>query len=184
MNLVWLRAKPPKQDSALLEKTGQMIAVVDDTIRAMRRIVAELRPSMLEDLGLQAAIEWLTQRFSAFSHVACRLSLDLEHTPVDVEHAVTVYRILQEALTNVAQHARATEVVVRCNVVGEVAVLEVQDNGTGIDEQEVKKASSLGLLGMRERARAWGGDVEFHGAPGTGTVVSARIPLAGKPRAE
>jgi PAS domain S-box-containing protein len=179
IDLASLRTMRPRQHRALLEKTDQMIAVVDDTFRTMRRIVAELRPPTLEDLGLQAAIEWLTQRFSAVTHVACRLSLELEHTSVDIERAVTVYRILQEALTNIAQHAQATEAVVRCRVVGNAVVLEVRDNGNGFDEQEVKKGSSLGLLGMRERARAWDGDVEFHGAPGTGTVVSAKIPLAG-----
>ena len=180
MDLVWLRTKPPEQHGALLDKTEQMIAVVDDTIRTMRRIVADLRPPMLEDLGLQAAIEWVTERFTALTHVACRLSVEVEHARVEVERAVTVYRILQEGLTNVARHAAATEVAVRCRVVGDAVVLEVQDNGQGMDEKEVKKASSLGLLGMRERARAWGGDVEFHGVPGTGTLVRARIPVAGK----
>ena len=177
IDLSWLGARLA-HDGPLHEKAQHMIALVDDTIDMMRSIVAELRPPMLDDLGLAAAAEWLVQRFSAQTRIPCRLEVNLTGAAVDIERAVTAYRILQETLTNAARHACASNVIVGIGVANGDLLLEVRDDGRGITEQATASGTSLGLLGMQERARVWGGEVSVSGVVGAGTTVTARIPLA------
>jgi signal transduction histidine kinase len=157
-------------------KIRLMIEDVDVTIRSVQRIVTELRPAMLDDLGLVAAIEWQAQDFQRRSGIVCRCMAGEEDIQVDRERATVVFRICQEALTNVVRHAHATEVLIRFEEQTDSLLLEVQDNGRGISKEKVIAADSLGLLGMRERAALFGGQIDIIGRPGEGTRVILRLP--------
>jgi PAS domain S-box-containing protein len=151
---------------------------VDETIELVRKISAELRPALLDALGLVAAIEWAVDEFAARNGVRCRLDLPQDEMVIDPERATTVFRILQETLTNIARHAEATEVRVKLAKEGGSLMLGIQDNGKGITEEQVSAGGSLGILGMRERALLLGGDLAIRGAPRKGTTVEVRLPQA------
>ena len=153
-----------------------MVGRIDGTIDAVRRIATELRPSVLDHLGLVAAVEWQAQEFEALAGVAVRLSVSSATPVVNGTTATTVFRILQETLTNVARHADATRVDILLEIGVDAVDLRVADNGRGISEAELRDPRSLGLVGLRERAIGCGGELVIEGRPGEGTVVSARIP--------
>ena len=157
---------------------------MDSTIESVQRIAAELRPTILDDLGLVASLESQVQQFQRATGITCRLDvlLDDEDGGPTREQATALFRIVQEALTNVSRHARASLV----NIVleqrdGDLA-LEVRDNGVGIDPEASAKPSALGVLGMRERAALVEGHLDISGRPGKGTVLSVRIPVRSMPR--
>jgi PAS domain S-box-containing protein len=181
MDLAWIRNRLQSQDAnlarpALLEKIGAMGGLIDGTAGLIRKICTELRPGVLDDLGLSAAIEWQAREFQGRTGIACAVALDPENLDVDAERSTALFRIFQEVLTNVARHARATRVEVRMGKVGEQIILEVRDNGRGIEESELAGVKSLGLLGMRERASLLGGQVAIRGGRGEGTRVTVKIP--------
>jgi PAS domain S-box-containing protein len=153
-----------------------MDALLDSTLETTRRISAMLRPSILDDLGLCAAIRWQTADFTARTGVPCETRVPDEETTLAPSAALALFRILQEALTNVARHAQARHVVVELRRERESAALVISDDGRGLPAVEVAGRRSLGLMGMRERAAALGGEIEISGAPGRGTTVRARIP--------
>ncbi len=172
----WLRDKVASAAPDIAEKLAAMQAVIDGTVAATRRISADLRPLMLDDLGLEAAAEWLAQNFTARTGIACRLDMKGSLELAD-PHATAVFRVLQESLTNVSRHAHATAVdVVIERVDGEVR-LTVRDDGHGFSPSEPRRPNSFGLLGLRERATLLGGDVAIDSAPGRGTSVVMRLPL-------
>ncbi len=180
MDLLWLRGKLEAQGGAvtpLLQTINSMVGLIDSLIQTIRRISTELRPRVLDDLGLIAAIEWQTNEFRSRMGIACRFTSTVEELDLDKDRATAVFRILQETLTNVARHAKATHVEIRLDIKDRVLVLEVKDNGIGIVEDALDKITSLGLLGMKERALVFGGEVNFHGIPGSGTTVAIRIPV-------
>jgi PAS domain S-box-containing protein len=152
-------------------------ALIDETIQRVRDIAAELRPGILDDLGLASALEWYAERFGARAGLPCRLAVAGTDEAVPPEAATAVFRIFQETLTNAARHARASAVDARLEVTPGRILLRVRDDGVGIAPERLEAARTLGLLGMRERARALGGTVEIEGAPGDGTTVTVRIPL-------
>ena len=160
------------------EKIGVMTRLLDMTINAVRRISSELRPSVLDDLGLVEAIEWQAQQFQARTGIVCRCDCSLENLVLSQEKSTALFRILQEALTNIIRHARATEVDIVVDKEGGEVVLTVSDDGRGITEGEKTGRQSLGLLGMRERARLVGGRVDINGAEGGGTVITVRVPVS------
>jgi signal transduction histidine kinase len=149
---------------------------VDQTIRTLRRIATELRPGILDDLGLAAAIEWATEEFQARTGIKCQVDLREERIVLDRERTTAIFRIFQETLTNVARHSGATELRVRLFRQNASTVLEVRDNGMGIQPQHLTSAASLGILGMRERALVLNGHFEIASCPEGGTKVSVRIP--------
>jgi len=160
----------------LLGAIQSALKLVDQTMRNVRRIATGLRPDILDDLGLTAAIEWATEEFQARTAIKCHLELRQEGIALDRERTTAILRIFQEALTNVARHSGATELQVRLFRKNANATLEVRDNGVGIQPQHLISTASLGILGMRERALALGGQLEVSGQPGKGTTVSVRIP--------
>jgi two-component system sensor kinase len=178
MNLAWLRERLPAGDAGLADKAGQMDAVLDRTMGSVRRISAELRPLMLDDLGLADAIAWLTQEFSKNSGIPCTLSAPPEGALAGMDRrvAITLYRVLQESLTNVARHSGARAVRVALAEGGGMLELTVEDDGRGIVEADLAGRRSLGLKGLRERVRYLGGEAEIGPAPKGGTVVRARVP--------
>jgi signal transduction histidine kinase len=159
------------------EKTQLMVEAIDETVHVVRKISSELRPAILDDLGLAAAIEWQAMDFQRRSGVSCILSIPEEDVDVSREQATAVFRIFQEILTNVARHSKAGKVWVHLDVQDGMLALEVEDDGVGISPESLGQPQALGLLGMRERAAIFGGHVEIAGIPGKGTTVIVRIPI-------
>jgi PAS domain S-box-containing protein len=178
MDLSWVGGKLKPGQELLRERNEAMIGLVDSTIDTVRRIAAELRPGLLDDLGLQAAMEWQVSEFTRRSGVATSLELEAGDGVLPPEVSTAVFRIMQEALTNVARHAAAKRVTVRLARSDGALALTVEDDGRGLPESGDSPRRSLGILGMRERARALGGDVTVTSSPGDGTKVTARIPVA------
>jgi len=166
------------------DRAESIMKLADETIQAVRRISTELRPAILDDLGLVAAVEWAAQEFEARTGTECRLDLPKDDIVIDQERATALFRILQETLTNVARHANATQVRVRLARNNGNLSLEVQDNGRGFDEEEPSAGGHLGVLGMQERALLLGGQLTIDGVPGKGTTVRVRIPEAHRPQPE
>lgn len=158
------------------EKATGLGAVVDETIQKVRRISSELRPAVLDDLGLVAALEWHAEEFEKHTGITCTVKAPRQRPELGPDLGIALFRICQEALTNVARHARATAVRIALVRTRDHLGLDVRDNGAGIPEAALTDVKSLGLLGMRERARAFGGEVVIHGAPGRGTLVRVKIP--------
>jgi signal transduction histidine kinase len=162
----------------VLDKMASMSGLVDGTIQSVQRISAALRPSVLDDFGLLAAIEWQTEEFEKRTGIKCSLNLAAGDLRLDESRSTAVFRILQETLTNVARHAQATRVSISLKKEDGNLILRVRDNGRGITETEISSAGSLGILGIRERAHILGGTVLIAGVPGKGTTVTAAIPLS------
>jgi two-component system sensor histidine kinase UhpB len=159
-------------------RTTGMIALVEEMLTTVQHLSARLRPAILDDFGLEAAIEWQAQEFEEWNGARCRLDLSLPPLPPDRDRDTAVFRILQESLTNVARHAEAGSVDIRCGVSGGFLVLEVVDDGIGIGDGAAGGPGSLGVLGMRERARAIGAEVDIRAGEGRGTAVRLRVPVA------
>jgi signal transduction histidine kinase/CheY-like chemotaxis protein len=176
MDLAWMSKRIPTGEHELVEKVGSMIELVDSSVQMVRRIATDLRPGMLDHLGLVAAIEWQAQEVATRAGFECALYLSDVGYDLDPDLSTAVFRIFQETLTNVARHAEATKIRVELAEKAGELVLIVEDNGKGITEHQVSAAKSLGLIGMQERARSWGGEVTFQAAPGRGTTVSLRVP--------
>lgn len=175
MDTIWLRDHTSDNAEAQA-KVEQMLAMLDSAVAATRRIAADLRPLVLDDLGLVSAIEWLAQNFTQRSGVPCELDLD-ESLDLPEPWATGVFRIVQESLQNVAKHARASQVRVRLARDGGFMQVTVVDDGVGFQTSDPRKPQSLGLVGLRERAQLLRGQVQVTSAPGAGTRVEARIPL-------
>ena len=178
MDLAWMRERLPREYAELGSKAAQMDAVLDRTVGSVRRIAAELRPLMLDDLGLRDAVAWLVEEFGKHSGVACNLKTADENALENVDRpvAITIYRVLQESLTNIARHAGARNAWVVLGASGNSLELEVEDDGRGIEGADLARSRSLGLKGMRERVLYLGGSVEFGRAPRGGTRVLVRLP--------
>lgn len=160
------------------EKIRSMTAEVDSTIASAQGLVAELRPGVLDDLGLVAAIEWQCQDFERRSGIRCCCEAREGDIQLDRPQATAAFRICQEALMNVARHAKATSIRVLVEQLNGDLLLEIQDNGLGIPVEKLTDSASFGLLGMRERAASLGGQIEIAGQPGKGTTVMLRLPCS------
>lgn len=177
MDLSWLAGRMRRGQQPLLDKIKSMSSHVDGTIQSVRRIATELRPGILDDLGLVAALEWQANEFQTRTGIQCIVTSTLQETQLDADLNTAFFRIFQETLTNVMRHANATKVEVRSTEVDGEVVLTVHDNGRGITPEEISDTRSIGLLGMEERAGLLGGTIEFAGEPGQGTTVTVRIPI-------
>ena len=162
--------------STVAEKFQSMIELVDTTIVAVQGLVSELRPGVLDDLGLVAAIQWQCQDFERRSNIRCLVDSKEGDIPLDSVRATAAFRICQEALVNVVRHAGAKEVRVHLEKLEGVLRLEIHDDGQGILPENITDATSLGLVGMRERAKAVGGAFRIIGLPGQGTTVTLHVP--------
>jgi len=178
IELSWLTRRFPQEQGLLLEKTESMSELIDGAIRTVKRISSELRPGVLDDLGLADAVEWQAQEFAKLTDIKVRFSASPEHIDLDRDRSTAIFRVCQEALTNIARHADATKVGVSLRQGSGRVSLRITDNGKGIDDDQILDPRAFGLMGMRERARYWGGEVKISRAPDKGTVVSVSIPLA------
>jgi signal transduction histidine kinase len=161
----------------LAERVQSLVVRIDGAMDTVRRIATDLRPSVLDDLGLVAAVEWQCQEFERGTGITTHLDVQAAHPEVEQSRATTVFRILQEGLTNVARHAGASRVNVALRVSPEELTLRIGDNGTGISEAMLSSPRSLGLIGIRERVIACGGELVIQGVRGRGTTLALRIPL-------
>jgi PAS domain S-box-containing protein len=180
MDLAWLGNRLPRDQIPLIEKMHSMSELINFIIQTVKRISAALRPGILDDLGLVAAIEWQAEEFQNRTGIKCRFSVCPESITVDQDRSTTIFRIFQETLTNVARHASASLVSIDLLKENGSLILRVIDNGSGITEEQIHDSQSFGLLGMRERAHSWGGVVTIKGIPGQGTTVEVKIPLETK----
>jgi signal transduction histidine kinase len=176
LDLSLLPDRVAQDHNLFLEKLSSMSQLIDRTLDQVHTIVAELRPVALDKLGLVAAMEWQAREFRERSGIACETHLPSKEITLDSDRATAIFRILQEALTNVARHADASKVVVDLKREAENLILVVRDNGKGIGEAAINSPNSLGLLGIRERAVAFGGTIELTALPERGTCMTMRIP--------
>ena len=181
-DLAWLggrlRTAGPADLAALRDKIAGMVPRAEGLIETTQVISSTMRPGVLDDLGLVAAVEWLVADFEKRTGLACVAKLPSADLMLDLPLAVALFRIVQEALTNVIRHAKASRVEVRLQATGGELVVEVEDNGRGITPQQIAAPRSLGLFGMRERAATFDGTVAFQSEDGRGTTVSVRVPRA------
>jgi two-component system, NarL family, sensor histidine kinase UhpB len=177
LDLAWLESRQPKNNSGPFRVGEVSITTrIDETMEIVRRIASELRPSVLDQLGLEAAIDWLVQESARRTGIAVTLQAG-EFPRLSDQVASHAFRIIQEALTNVTRHSKATQVKVTLRHVGAALVLGVEDNGVGITPQSLSGLRSLGLVGIRERAVACGGTLMIRGRPGEGTAIVVTIPI-------
>ena len=176
MDTAWIGRRLPDDVPAARAKLTAMAALIDDTVVTVRRIATDLRPGVLDDLGLAAAVEWQAREFESRTGIPCALHASLGEGAIDPMASTALFRILQESLTNVTRHSRATHVTVRLERRGGDLILEVRDDGIGIAETEALNVRSIGLAGMRERAQLVGGGVSIAGSRGDGTTIKVQIP--------
>ena len=168
--------KNSKDKRQFIEKTRSMSELIDKTIKKVQKISAELRPGLLDDLGLIPAIEWYAQEFQDRTKIEYKDNLDCDGVDLDADCATAIFRIFQEALTNVARHSGASKVKVSLKKIDGQLELEISDNGKGILERDVFSPNSLGFMGMRERIRPFGGELKLHSPENGGTTLSVTIP--------
>jgi PAS domain S-box-containing protein len=177
LELAWLIKKKFIRQEVLFEKVRKMNELIESTIRKVRTISSQLRPSVLDHFGLIAALEWQTAEFQKRSAIRCKLNVGKQDFKLEEQRSTALFRIFQEILTNVARHAKATRVDVTLERVTEEVILRVSDNGRGIKQEQINNKKSLGLLGMTERALAVGGKLTISGVIGMGTTVTITVPL-------
>jgi len=179
MDLGWVRKHLAADDAELAEKTQKMAETLDQTVTSVRRISADLRPLMLDDLGLPDAAAWLVEDFGKRSGVDCKFKILNEAEVHEFERNIanTIYRALQESLTNIGRHAEAKNAWILLRVDKDSIRLEIEDNGRGINVDDMAKSRSLGLKGMRERIFHLGGTLEVSSPPRGGTRVKVSVPL-------
>lgn len=161
-------------------KLENLSKVVDSSIASVRRIATDLRPPVLDDLGLIAAMEWQAKEFGLKAGVECVFTSSMENIEIDSQSATAIFRIFQEALTNIARHADASYVFAEIEVVNGAVLMQVKDNGKGFDEAELETGNSLGILGMKERARLIGAEISFITGPGEGVILELKVPGVSK----
>jgi two-component system, NarL family, sensor histidine kinase UhpB len=176
MALSMLTQRLPDDQPQLRERADYVDALVDRTIDSIHRISLDLRPSML-DLGIVAALEWQSREFEKQNGISCAFTSNKKEIALSMDHATALFRIFQEALTNIAKHARASKVTVRLQHVRQHLNLTIEDNGVGIAQDDQRKPQSFGLRGMKERAKALGGTMLLAPAPDGGTLVTIKIRL-------
>lgn len=177
MDLFWLMKKMPEAQELVLRKIESMSAIIDATIETVHRISTELRPGILDDIGLPAAIEWQVDEFQERINISAEIVANLDdEVNLNREQSTAIFRIFQEILTNVMRHAHATKVTVALEEKEGKIILMVEDNGRGISKKEISDTRAYGIIGMKERVRPWDGEVEIVGVPGKGTTVTVSIP--------
>lgn len=177
MDTSWLGKKLPAGDTVLHEKLEGMLALIDDTVKTVRRISSELRPGILDDMGLIAALEWQSSEFEKRSGITCRFSTNLNELPVSHDIATGIFRVYQETLTNIARHSNAKLVRARLEINAHNILLNIIDDGDGFNMQEARLKKTLGIVGMKERAIMLGGQLTITTEKGVGTAVVLRIPI-------
>jgi PAS domain S-box-containing protein len=166
-----------EEQQLLLEKTKSMSELIDMAIETVKRISAELRPPILDDLGIAVALEWQAEEFNKRTQIKCEFTSKPQDIVLDPDRSTAIFRIFQEALTNVARHSNASKVKAVLTKETDKIVLTIKDNGKGIEKKQIADPKAFGIIGMRERAHFLGGEVRVNSAPGKGTSITVSIPL-------
>jgi len=177
MDLIWMQKRLNTDQTDQLKKVQSMSDLIDMTVMTVRRISTELRPGLIDDLGLPAAIEWYCGEFQNRTGIKCDLDLDEKEHILKQDRSIAVFRIFQESLTNVARHSKATKVHARLQFDDNTLKMEIRDNGIGITEDQINSPKSLGLIGLKERVNPWGGEVIISGVHSKGTTVKVLLPI-------
>jgi signal transduction histidine kinase len=177
MDLSWINKHRFETDAALEEKISAMAGVIETAMDNLHAVTADLRPVMLDDFGLAAAIEWQAEAFTRRSGIQCRLENNGFEPDLPRAQATALFRIFQEIITNIVRHAQASEVVVHLEIHGDELFFQVVDNGRGIRTDEINAPDAFGLLGIRERLYPFDGRVAFEGQAGQGTRVTIHLPM-------
>jgi PAS domain S-box-containing protein len=177
IDLSRLAKRTLREQDLLQANIKSMYELVDEAIQTVKRISTELRPGVLDDLGLSAAIEWQAQELERRTEIKIEFTSSPKDIVPDRDRSTAIFRICQEALTNVIRHADATKVKVTLKEGKGRIILRISDNGRGIEQKHLSDPKAFGLIGMRERAMSWGGEVKISGTHGKGTVVAVSIPL-------
>ena len=167
----------PKPGIQLVNKLQALVGLIEVSIQSVRKISTDLRPAVLDHLGLPEAVQWEATKFEARTGIRCRLSSEWKRELQDRTRALALFRIVQEALTNVVRHAHAGAVRITLRQHGKLLTLVVKDNGRGITKAEKLSVEAIGLLGMAERARLLGGRLSISGVQGRGTTVTVQVPM-------
>ena len=176
MDTHWVGQRLSRNQQLLFEKTQSMSKLIDMTVQSVQRISSELRPGLLDDLGLSAAIEWQANEFRSRTNIQFKIISDPEDIILDSDSSTAIFRIFQETLTNIARHANATRVKVMLKQKSDTVELTVHDNGRGVTEKEISDPGSFGLIGMRERVHSLGGYLTIRGVLNEGTTIKVYIP--------
>ena len=176
MDVHWLRHRLPGEKQPLIDKANGMSRIIDRTVQSVKRISSELRPGLLDDFGLSAAIEWEGGEFSKRTEIQCEILSDPEDMVLPQGPSTAIFRIFQETLTNITRHANATKVQVTLKKNADGVEMCVSDNGKGIEDQEISDPKSFGIIGMRERVHYLGGRLNISGNR-NGTIVEVIIPI-------
>ncbi|MFA7044345.1 MAG: response regulator [Bacteroidales bacterium] len=174
MDLSWVRQNLDKKDQ-IEQRVGKMIEMTNDVIRKVQHISSELHPGMLDDLGLVAAIEWYCGEFEERTGIPCKLSLDDMDSEITTIN-LTLFRILQEALTNVIRHSKATTSKIELINRKDEITLRISDNGHGIPQEKLTSGKSFGIIAMRQRVQQCGGNIDFLNKSKNGTIIEVKIP--------
>jgi signal transduction histidine kinase len=168
--------KQKSSETAVKEKLEDVKILVGTTIRTVQRITSELRPEIIDDLGLEAAIDWYTKEYA--KRYGVEIFLDIENEiPISNDDALPLFRILQESLTNIARHAKATHIEILLNQQNDSIKFEMRDNGVGITEDQIKSKKSFGIMSMKERAESLGGNFEINHGEKFGTSITISFPI-------
>jgi signal transduction histidine kinase len=177
MDISWLNKRIKSEDEDVQQKIQETIQLIDSTVKSVRRIATELRPSILDDLGLVAAMEWQSEEFEKRFKIKCVFKSKVTNENIPPELTTGIFRIYQECLTNVLRHSEATAVTSFLDIVENQLRLHITDNGKGFVVEEIVNKKTLGLLGMKERASLMGGSYEIYSNPGKGTSILIIVPL-------
>lgn len=164
--------------TAALQRTTELKKQVDIAIGTVKNIITKLRPGLLDDLGLVAAIEWQAHEFQERTGIVCDLCLPAEELHLNPELTTAIFRIFQETLTNISRHANATRVTIHFGKSKNLLELIVADNGRGISDEEINNPHSFGIIGIRERVQSWNGTITITGQPENGTTIAITIPIS------
>jgi signal transduction histidine kinase len=177
LDLLWIEKRLSKEQKPLSGKIEEMSGMIDDAIYSVQRITSELRPPLLDDLGITSVMQWHIEKFQKRSGIRCKLSFAPDEIILPEKISTAVFRIFQEALTNVARHADATKVYVSIKREKDQLLLSIDDNGRGITDRDISNPNSFGIIGMAERIHPWKGTLDIRCTGGKGTTVRATIPL-------
>ncbi len=176
MDVAWMKKRIDSNEKEILDKFRDINQMIDDTVKAVRRIAYELRPGILDDLGLNAALEWHSVEFEKRTGIACSFHSGIDDTVLNKDIVTSIFRIYQESLTNVIRHSKATSVKSTLEADPESFILNIQDNGKGFDQKDAGNKHTLGLLGMRERSSMMSGTLKIESIPNMGTSIVLKVP--------
>ena len=176
-DLVWMQKKLMKDQTLIFQKIESMSKIIGMAIQSIKKLSSDLRPGILDDFGLRAAIEWQAEEFEARTGNKCRVVLHVDEININSDISTAIFRILQETLTNIMRHASARRVDLELREDSDQLVFTVRDDGKGLSQAEMTAPQSYGLTGIRERAYSLGGSADITSFPGRGTTVCVRIPL-------